>query len=37
MRFGERVDLLSEADATGFYEQLSHKRMPGYRLYPFEG
>jgi ribosomal protein S18 acetylase RimI-like enzyme len=33
---GERIDLLSEADATGFYEQLPHKRMPGFRVYPFE-
>ena len=33
---GERIDLLSEADATGFYEQPPHKRMPGFRLYPLE-
>ena len=32
---GERVDLLSEEAATGFYEQLPHFRKQGFRLYPF--
>lgn len=32
---GERVDLLSEDAAAGFYEQLPHFQKPGYRLYPF--
>lgn len=32
---GERIDLLSEEDAVGFYERLVHRRKPGFRLYPF--
>ena len=28
-----RIDLLSEDDATGFYESLPHKTKPGYRIY----
>jgi ribosomal protein S18 acetylase RimI-like enzyme len=32
---GERIDLLSEEGATGFYEKLPHFRKPGFRLYPF--
>ncbi|MCK9487154.1 MAG: GNAT family N-acetyltransferase [Dehalococcoidia bacterium] len=32
---GERVDLLSEDDAVGFYESFPHFRKPGIRLYPF--
>ena len=28
----ERIDLLSAAD--GFYAQLRHQRVPGFRLYP---
>jgi ribosomal protein S18 acetylase RimI-like enzyme len=32
---GERIDLLSEEGATGFYEQFPHFRKPGFRLYPF--
>lgn len=31
---GERVDLLSEEDAAGFYESFAHRRMAGFRLYP---
>lgn len=33
---GERVDLLSEEDATDFYESFPHRTKPGYRLYPLE-
>jgi len=29
-----RIDLLSEVDATAFYESLPHKVKPGYRIYP---
>jgi len=29
-----RIDLLSEADATDFYESVPHKVKPGYRIYP---
>ena len=32
---GDRIDLLSEDDATGFYESFPHRRKPGFRLYPF--
>jgi GNAT superfamily N-acetyltransferase len=32
---GERVDLLSEDEALGFYEQFPNFRKPGFRLYPF--
>ena len=32
---GDRVDLLSEDDAVGFYESFPHRRKPGFRLYPF--
>jgi ribosomal protein S18 acetylase RimI-like enzyme len=31
----ERVDLLSEEDATGFYARFPHFSKPGFRLYPF--
>lgn len=31
---GERVSLLSEEDATGFYASLTHMRRPGFRIYP---
>lgn len=30
----ESVDLLSEADATGFYETFAHRRRAGFRIYP---
>ena len=32
---GERIDLLSEDAAAGFYQQLPHFPMTGFRLYPF--
>ena len=32
---GERIDLLSEEDAAGFYRSFSHFEKPGFRLYPF--
>ena len=32
---GERIDLLSEDAAVGFYESFPHFRKPGVRLYPF--
>jgi ribosomal protein S18 acetylase RimI-like enzyme len=32
---GERIDLLSEDAAAGFYDSFPHFRKPGYRLYPF--
>jgi len=32
---GDRVDLLSEHDATRFYERFAHRRKPGFRIYPF--
>lgn len=32
---GERIDLLSESDAMGFYESFPHVDRPGFRLYPF--
>ena len=31
---GLRVDLLSEDDAERFYASMSHRRRPGFRLYP---
>ena len=32
---GQRIDLLSEEGAAGFYDSFPHFRKPGYRLYPF--
>src|ERR1700733_9086667 len=32
---GERIDLLSEDEAVGFYERVPNFRKPGFRLYPF--
>jgi ribosomal protein S18 acetylase RimI-like enzyme len=32
---GERIDLLSEDGATGFYRAFPHFEKPGFRLYPF--
>jgi GNAT superfamily N-acetyltransferase len=32
---GERIDLLSEAEALGFYAAFPHQRKPGFRVYPF--
>jgi predicted N-acetyltransferase YhbS len=32
---GERVDLLSEDGATGFYRTFPHFEKAGFRLYPF--
>jgi ribosomal protein S18 acetylase RimI-like enzyme len=29
----DRVDLLAEDDAVGFYETFAHKRKPGVRIY----
>ncbi len=31
---GQRVDLLAEEDAQGFYASMPHRRLPGFRLYP---
>ena len=31
---GERVDLLSEEGAQAFYEGFTHRRVPGFRIYP---
>jgi ribosomal protein S18 acetylase RimI-like enzyme len=31
---GERVSLLSEEDAVGFYAGLAHQTKPGFRIYP---
>ncbi len=31
---GERVDLLSEDAAVGFYRSFPHREAPGFRLYP---
>jgi ribosomal protein S18 acetylase RimI-like enzyme len=31
---GERIDLLSEGDATGFYRSFAHFEKPGFRIYP---
>lgn len=28
------MDLLSTADAEGFYQRLRHHRLPGFRIYP---
>lgn len=30
----KRMDLITDDDATGFYERFEHKRMVGYRIYP---
>ena len=32
---GQRIDLLSEETATGFYQTFPHVKKPGFRLYPF--
>ena len=32
---GQRIDLLSEDKAVGFYERFPNFRKPGFRLYPF--
>ncbi len=32
---GERIDLLGEEDAVGFYDQFPNFHKPGFRLYPF--
>ncbi len=32
---GDRIDLLSEDGAAGFYEKFPHFKKPGFRLYPF--
>ena len=32
---GERIDLLSEEAAAGFYRSFPHFEEPGFRLYPF--
>lgn len=32
---GERIDLLTEDDAAGFYQQLPNSPMTGFRVYPF--
>jgi ribosomal protein S18 acetylase RimI-like enzyme len=32
---GERIDLLSEDEAVGFYESFPSFKKPGFRLYPF--
>jgi ribosomal protein S18 acetylase RimI-like enzyme len=32
---GERIDLLSEGTAVGFYGSFPHFQKPGFRLYPF--
>jgi ribosomal protein S18 acetylase RimI-like enzyme len=34
---GERIDLLSEDEAVGFYERFPNFQKPGFRLYPFHG
>jgi len=31
---GQPVDLLSEDAAQGFYASMTHRRLPGFRLYP---
>ncbi|HEV2310362.1 MAG TPA: GNAT family N-acetyltransferase, partial [Acidimicrobiia bacterium] len=33
---GQRVDLLAEDDAQGFYASMPHRRRPGFRLYPHQ-
>ena len=30
----ERMDLLATGEAVGFYENLEHRRLDGFRLYP---
>ena len=30
----ERIDLLAEPDAAGFYRRLQHRELIGFRLYP---
>lgn len=32
---GERIDLLSEDEASAFYRSFPHFEKPGFRLYPF--
>lgn len=32
---GERIDLLTDDEAVGFYETFPHFRKDGFRLYPF--
>jgi ribosomal protein S18 acetylase RimI-like enzyme len=32
---GQRIDLLSEENAVGFYEGFPNFQEPGFRLYPF--
>jgi ribosomal protein S18 acetylase RimI-like enzyme len=32
---GERIDLLSEGEALGFYRSFPNFEKPGFRLYPF--
>lgn len=31
---GSRIDLLTNDEATGFYDRLAHRKKHGYRLYP---
>jgi GNAT superfamily N-acetyltransferase len=31
---GGRIDLLTDDEATGFYDRLAHRTKNGYRLYP---
>lgn len=31
---GSRIDLLADDAATGFYDRLAHRALPGYRLFP---
>src|SRR5215210_4492836 len=30
----KRMDLVTDADASGFYEHFAHKSMVGFRIYP---
>jgi ribosomal protein S18 acetylase RimI-like enzyme len=30
----KRMDLVTDADASGFYERFTHKSMVGFRIYP---
>jgi ribosomal protein S18 acetylase RimI-like enzyme len=30
----KRMDLVTDADASGFYERFAHKSMVGFRIYP---
>ena len=30
----KRMDLVTDAEASGFYERFAHKSMVGYRIYP---